>query len=277
VGRRPVKAGLPAPGHMAAWNMGAGNVAMTCGRSRLLCCSGLLAVLAIYSAEAPSRRAPPVKPGAVQAEVNPVQPPSNTPEPRSEENAEAADQSGCIARLPAVGLVAEAVGTPPSTNEACTIDLPVRLKSLAVQGNQRPIAFPDTPIVACVFAERFGKWLGELAQPLVVAGLNTPIRAVRTGPGFECRNRNRAAAGKLSAHAVGIAVDVAAFELADGSTLSVVEGADKRRMAVLATLRTAACGWFTTILGPGTDPYHATHWHLDIQQHGSSDRYRICQ
>ena len=48
-------------------------------------------------------------------------------------------------------------------------------------------------------------------------------------------------------------------------------------MAVLATLRTAACGWFTTILGPGSDAAHATHWHLDIERHGSSDRYRICQ
>ena len=43
------------------------------------------------------------------------------------------------------------------------------------------------------------------------------------------------------------------------------------------TLRTAACGWFTTILGPGSDAAHATHWHLDIERHGSSDRYRICQ
>jgi hypothetical protein len=39
----------------------------------------------------------------------------------------------------------------------------------------------------------------------------------------------------------------------------------------------AACGWFTTILGPGSDPAHADHLHVDIQQHGSSDRYRICQ
>ncbi|MFL4994931.1 MAG: extensin family protein [Microvirga sp.] len=45
----------------------------------------------------------------------------------------------------------------------------------------------------------------------------------------------------------------------------------------LAAVRMAACGWFTTILGPGSDPAHADHLHVDIQQHGSSDRYRICQ
>ncbi|WP_099514887.1 extensin family protein [Microvirga ossetica] len=42
-------------------------------------------------------------------------------------------------------------------------------------------------------------------------------------------------------------------------------------------MRTAACGWFTPILGSGSDPAHADHLHLDVQQHRSSDRYRICQ
>src|SRR5215218_454433 len=82
---------------------------------------------------------------------------------------------------------------------------------------------------------------------------------------------------ELSAHASGLAVDIASFELANGEVLSIAEAKDERKMAVLATLRTAACGWFTTILGPGSDAAHATHWHLDIERHGSSDRYRICQ
>ena len=52
-------------------------------------------------------------------------------------------------------------------------------------------------------------------------------------------------------------------------------------MTVLAAGASAASvalgGWFTTILGPGTDAAHATHWHLDIMKHGSSEYYRICQ
>ena len=54
-----------------------------------------------------------------------------------------------------------------------------------------------------------------------------------------------------------------------------MEGGHKA--ALLRGLRTGSCGWYTTILGPGTDAAHATHWHLDIQQHGSSQNYRICQ
>jgi hypothetical protein len=42
-------------------------------------------------------------------------------------------------------------------------------------------------------------------------------------------------------------------------------------------MRTAACGWFTTVLGPGSDAFHANHMHLDIEKHGPSGSYRICE
>jgi hypothetical protein len=135
----------------------------------------------------------------------------------------------------------------------------------------------DHPILACRFADGFGHWLGDLVAPLMAGSTNTELKSVRTGPGFECRNRNRAATGKLSAHAEGLAIDISGFELANGTTLRIKPEADTPPSPVLAALRTAACGWFTTILGPGSDEAHHDHLHVDIQQHGSSDRYRICQ
>jgi hypothetical protein len=42
-------------------------------------------------------------------------------------------------------------------------------------------------------------------------------------------------------------------------------------------VRTAACGWFTTVLGPGSDSFHSNNMHLDIESHGASGSYRICQ
>ena len=103
----------------------------------------------------------------------------------------------------------------------------VRLKSLKASGEQT-VTFPDGPVLACRFAERFGQWVGELAVPLIRARV-APLSAVRTGPGFECRNRNRASSGKLSAHAVGQAVDIAGFER-DGQTVSIVETSDLLRI-----------------------------------------------
>ena len=184
--------------------------------------------------------------------------------------------SKCLAQLQQLGLRVEPGPVAAEKNEACVIDSPVRLQSLRLGDTDLEVAFPDHPVLACSFAERFGGWVRDLAAPWIAAAIS-PLRAVRTGPGFVCRNRNHQIGGKLSAHASGLAVDIASFELANGEVLSIAEAKDERKLAVLATLRTAACGWFTTILGPGSDAAHATHWHLDIERHGSSDRYRICQ
>ena len=71
-------------------------------------------------------------------------------------------------------------------------------------------------------------------------------------------------------------MDLGAFEIANGSVIAVTSQEPTARSAI-AALRRAACGWFLTVLGPGSDPDHATHLHFDLQQHGSSDRYRICE
>jgi len=42
-------------------------------------------------------------------------------------------------------------------------------------------------------------------------------------------------------------------------------------------LRTAACGYFTTVLGPGANPAHDHHFHFDFKKRGKSYNYRICE
>ena len=167
---------------------------------------------------------------------------------------------------------------PQVPNELCRIETPVRLKAVPVPTKYEiAVQLSDQPILACRFADRVGRWIGDLVAPLVAGMKGTELKAVRTGPGFECRNRNRAQTGKLSAHAEGLAIDIVSFELANGSTLRIKTETDVALDPALASLRTGACGWFTTILGPGSDEVHHDHLHVDIQQHGSSDRYRICQ
>ena len=175
-----------------------------------------------------------------------------------------------------MGLRAEPRLVAAEKNEACVIDNPVQLQSLRLGDTDLEVAFPDHPVLACSFAERFGGWVRDLAAPWMAARIS-PLRAVRTRPGFVCRNRNHQIGGKLSPPCEWLGSGYCQFRTRNGEVLSIAEAKDERKMAVLATLRTAACGWFTTILGPGSDAAHATHWHLDIERHGSSDRYRICQ
>lgn len=176
------------------------------------------------------------------------------------------------------GFQAEAAEAPLSSNDLCRIEAPVRLKAVPVPSRpEASVILKEQPILACRFAEAYGQWLGGLVAPMMAGVLRTDLKAVRTGPGFECRNRNRAVSGKLSAHAEGLAIDMTGFELADGSTLSIKAAGGERERGVLDAVRRAGCGWFTTILGPGSDAAHADHLHVDVQQHGASDRYRICQ
>lgn len=228
----------------------------------------------------PPRRPPQDSgPGALLV-PEPAPPPAASPTPSpNPANAVSAPQPPlCLPGLAAAGIEAEPAPLPAAPQPGCAIEEPVRLVSLALGAGSR-IGLPDRPLVACRYARPFAEWAVRIAAPILRAAHGSPLAAIRTGPGYECRGRNRQPDAKLSAHAQGLALDVAGFEFADRPSLPVKpsETAPATDEAALAAIRRAACGWFTTILGPGSDPFHADHLHLDIQIHGASDRYRICQ
>jgi hypothetical protein len=190
----------------------------------------------------------------------------------------AREDEACLARLRAADVRFDIPTMPVAAKVACTIEVPVRLKSITVRARAvTEVHLPEEPTVSCQFAERLTAWLGHLVAPLIAGRMSTDLRAVRTGPGYECRNRNGAASGKLSAHAVGKGIDISGFELSSGKFIPIKPDGDETMRNVVDTVRTAACGWFTTVLGPGADAAHADHMHVDMALHGTSDRYRICQ
>jgi hypothetical protein len=244
----------------------------------------LLAVIAVVmgAQAAFAQSEPPLPPRRPPDAPSPAPPVAAQPEPSPATKGDAPPAALpadlCLASLKAAGFEVEATEPPKTSNELCRIETPVRLKAVPVPTRpEGAVRLTEQPILACRFAGPFGHWIGDLVAPLVAGIKNTELKAVRTGPGFECRNRNGAPSGKLSAHAQGLAIDIAGFELANGSTLRIKPDPGSVPDPALASLRTAACGWFTTILGPGSDEAHHDHLHVDIQQHGSSDRYRICQ
>lgn len=224
----------------------------------------------VRGAEETPRPAPASEPGPAPS-VGPVPATGAAPIPAAEPD--------CAAGLAELGIVAEAAPQPAPTVPACQVEQPMRLVSVADPGDGgRPVPFPAGPVIACRLVRPLGAWLATIALPVLRAAHGAPVRSVQTGPGSDCRTRDHIAGERLSAHATGIALDIAGFTFADGKSVAVKPGSEPPAdRAALAAVRTAACGWFTTILGPGSDPYHADHLHLDIQQHGSSDRYRICQ
>jgi hypothetical protein len=188
------------------------------------------------------------------------------------------ENMACLAELADLGVQAEPATIEPAEEE-CVVERPVRLRRIA--NDRQALDFAEAPVLACGFATVLTKWLAEIAIPTALYHLGQPAAKVLVGPGYACRPRNQQPGAELSVHAFGIALDIRGFELADGG--QVLIGAPDRtdraapERAFLDGLRTSACGYFTTVLGPGSDPHHEDHLHVDLASHGSADHYRICQ
>ena len=145
---------------------------------------------------------------------------------------------------------------PPIDGEGdCGVAAPVLLASVAGVALQPPAT------VGCGAAQALAAWV-EAVRPVFPAGLV----AMTVVDAYSCRNRNREKDGKLSEHALGNAIDIAAFRRGDGSTLAVGagwKGADDGPL--LRSLHAAACGPFGTVLGPEANALHADHLHLDVE------------
>jgi hypothetical protein len=187
----------------------------------------------------------------------------------------AAAASTCLAKLLAGGAEAEAAPSPATSLEGCGIDSPVRLSSITADGDA--VSLPDRPLVACEYALVLADYVRLIVAPLGQAMLRAKVAGIETGPGYTCRTQDRIAGAKISAHAKGLAVDFMAITFADKRRVLTERQVGAEEAAYFRAVRTAACGWFTTVLGPGSDSFHANNMHLDIEQHGASGSYRICQ
>ena len=182
----------------------------------------------------------------------------------------------CLAQLVASGARAEAATAPAPAAESCGIASPVRLSSVTL-ANGDIVSLTDQPILACAFAGVLADYIRLIVAPLGQALLHAEVVAIETGPGYGCRTQDRIAGSKISAHGRGLAVDVTAIAFADKRRLLVERQTGAEEAGYFRAARTAACGWFTTVLGPGSDAYHANNMHLDVEPHGSSGSYRICE
>ncbi|MDP1699853.1 MAG: extensin family protein [Aestuariivirga sp.] len=184
---------------------------------------------------------------------------------------EAAPKDGtesCFQKLRAMGAKFTVAAATVDYGK-CNVENPVNLRSVTVK--QNTIDLPEAPLLNCKFALQFSKWLSESGALILSAQLDSPVERISTGPGFECRGRNGDGTAKVSEHGYGNAVDISTFRLRNGKTLNVGDS------TLLPGVRASACGYFTTVLGPGTNSAHAAHFHFDMGAHGKSGNYRICQ
>ena len=178
------------------------------------------------------------------------------------------DAETCVAVVAGGTVVAETL--PAVHSGACGIEHPLMLKAI-VLADKRQISLEPPIAMRCRLASAIAAWIIEDVAP-AVANAGSPLKALSGVGGYECRGRNGIAGAKLSEHAIGNAMDLGALKLADGRTISVQE---QTTAELFEKIRASACARFATVLGPGADPSHKTHLHLDLQErrHG----YKICQ
>jgi hypothetical protein len=215
-----------------------------------------------------------IEPPDLEIPTPELKPSTTAPATPDAGQASAADAAACLANLSKLGVTftqSKASFTP------CNIDNPVELDSIKTDNDS--VTFNGKPTFNCTFALKFSQWVADVAIPVVRDQEDKALIALSTGPGFECRNRNGDTTAKISEHASGNAVDIDQIVLADKSRIAISQVANTSdpHYRMLMALRTSACGYFTTVLGPGSNAAHASHYHLDLGVHGKSGNYRICE
>lgn len=183
----------------------------------------------------------------------PVQGP---PLPPSLVGAQPAEELACRAELKKLGALFED-RSPESGEDGCSMPYPVAIGNFGTGIKVEP------PVLAnCAVSLGVAKFLQTTVKQAADKHLKASITAIANGSGYICRPRH--GTQKLSEHALGNAIDIMSFTLSDGRSVVVEKTTDKAETDFLAEIRAAACGPFTTVLGPGADADHANHFHLDL-------------
>lgn len=166
---------------------------------------------------------------------------------------------------------------PPIVEGQCGERSPLSITGVRVNG--REIAFSSPVTTNCAMAGVIADWVGEV-DAYAKGALDSPVATLVTGTSMMCRARNGGDARALSEHGFANALDVVGFALEDGTSVAVETGwtaADSPAGRLLRHAHGAACGRFTTVLGPDANAEHEDHLHLDLGCHGQSCTARICE
>ena len=164
-------------------------------------------------------------------------------------------------------------GKPIDGPGTCGMQQP--LKVTALQNGSVSLTSPA--LLACPVVATTDQWFAEVVQPAAMNILGAQVIEIRSGS-YSCRAMNNGTATtRTSEHAFGNAVDVFSFRLNDNRVVTVKEGwrGSPEEQNFLREIFVGACNYFGTVLGPGADPMHYDHLHIDLARH-SKGRH-ICK
>ncbi len=229
-------------------------------------------------ATAPGKPDPGSERDSAQGEVFEAPVPKWRPEPASEGDVseQIAEPDGlpvkeaeCRNRLTAMGVRF----TPADRIDGeggCGVGHPIRVTWLPQQ-----VKLSGRAIMGCEVSEALANWTVKVAIPQAKLKFGEPLTEIEQYASYVCRTRNSQNGAKLSEHAKGNAIDLGRFHLADGKVIDVESDAedDTPEKRFLKVLRDEGCTYFKTVLGPGSDPYHDSHFHFDMAKRRNGSHY----
>ncbi|SEH30693.1 Uncharacterized conserved protein [Methylobacterium sp. 275MFSha3.1] len=178
------------------------------------------------------------------------------------------DDSACRTRLKRLGVEFEPL--PAISEGQCTAPLPLKVTKFA-----DGVVLPQGATLTCRTAEALARWVTEV-QIEADRMLKHPLIALELGGSYVCRGQNHDVDAKLSEHAFANAADIMGFAFAGRASIPVKAMPDGSEEAqFLGAVRAKACGFFRTVLGPGSNAAHANHFHLDERERNGG--HRLCQ
>jgi hypothetical protein len=141
--------------------------------------------------------------------------------------------------------------------QGCGVADPVRVTSVAGVRLSQPAT------VDCDTARALKTWVERGVEPAYGRG---KVVELQVAGHYVCRTRNHRQGAKISEHGRGRAIDISGFTFSNGRSVSVKGNFDR----TMRKAHKAACGIFTTTLGPGSDGMHEDHLHFDVAKRGST-------
>ena len=222
--------------------------------------------LAALAPDVEEPAAPAVPPDAVDPAPAVAPDAAAAPPPPVESEAEVA---ACLQRLSGLGVVFQKID-PIDPGGPCPVPAPLEVTSLGLG-----VAVTPKAVMNCRTAEALALWMRESVIPAARTHLNATPTEVTQASTYVCRSRNNEPGAKMSEHASANAVDIGSIGFAGRPPHSVeTRPSEDPEGRFAAAIREGSCEYFTTVLGPGSDAAHATHFHFDMAVRNGG--YRLC-
>lgn len=132
-----------------------------------------------------------------------------------------------------------------------------------------PVSLNGSFLASCPLALSSALFVSQQARPLTKRFTGSELTRIEHLGSFACRNIYHRPDARRSEHATAEALDIAAFRLANGERVTVLNGWKSAKMQPwLKALLAASCGYYGNGLGPEYNAAHASHFHLGMRGFG---------